>query len=97
MRPSERKDRVLADLLVIGISELATPEGTSAKTGSDTGRLRLVEDAAVASRDGTIVFVGTSDEARRVVELTEGQSKMAKMQSEGKLRTVNFTASVCGA
>ena len=45
-----------ADLAVVGISELATPEGTRARTGGDLGRLRLIRDAAVACKDGRFVF-----------------------------------------
>ena len=41
--------RVEGDLAVVGISELATPEGRSARLGSDLGRLRTIADAAVIS------------------------------------------------
>jgi imidazolonepropionase len=59
-----------ADLSVTGISELATPLGPNPRVGRDLGRLRVVEDAAVASRDGRIVFVGTEREYRESVLLT---------------------------
>ena len=35
-----------ADLAVTGISELATPLGTSARSGPSMGRLSIVRDAA---------------------------------------------------
>ncbi len=51
-----------ADLAVAGIGELATPEGRTPRLGQDLDRLRVVEDAAVACRDGRIVFVGSRQE-----------------------------------
>jgi imidazolonepropionase len=61
-----------ADLAVVGISELATPEGRSARLGSDLGRLRTIEGAAVACRDGRIVFVGNERDFRREVAVAAG-------------------------
>jgi imidazolonepropionase len=61
-----------ADLAVVGISELATSEGRSARTGSDLGRLRTIGEAAVACREGRFVFVGTEREFRQRVALTPG-------------------------
>ncbi len=60
---------IRADLLVVGIGELATPEGTAARTHADHGRLRVIEDAAVAIRDGVFVFVGSALECRARVRL----------------------------
>ncbi|HZN56186.1 MAG TPA: imidazolonepropionase [Candidatus Polarisedimenticolaceae bacterium] len=60
---------IQADLAVVGISELATPEGRSARTGADLGRLRTIRDAAIAVRSGRIVFVGTERELREAVAL----------------------------
>lgn len=59
-----------ADLAVVGISELATPEGRSARLGADLNRVRTIEDAAVGCRDGRIVFVGTERDLRQAVALT---------------------------
>jgi imidazolonepropionase len=61
-----------ADLAVVGISELATPEGSTARLGADLGRLRVVPDAAVACRDGRFVFVGTERDFRQAVSLKTG-------------------------
>jgi len=61
-----------ADLAVAGISELATPEGRTARLGADLGRLRTIRDAAVACRDGRVVFVGTEREFLQAVALTPG-------------------------
>jgi imidazolonepropionase len=58
-----------ADLCVTGISELATPSGGAPRVGSDLGRLRVVEDAALAARDGLIVFVGSRSEFQESVTL----------------------------
>jgi imidazolonepropionase len=59
-----------ADLAVVGISELATPEGSSARLGPDLGRLNVVRDAAVACRAGRFVFVGTERDFRQAVTMT---------------------------
>jgi len=61
-----------ADLAVVGISELATPEGRSARLGSDLGRLRTIGEAAVACRGGRVVFVGTERDFRREVAVARG-------------------------
>jgi imidazolonepropionase len=59
-----------ADLAVVGISELATPEGRSARLGPDLGKLKVVRDAAVACRAGQIVFVGSEREFRQSVTMS---------------------------
>ncbi len=59
-----------ADLVVSGISELATPVGNGPRLGRDLGRLRVIERAAIASRRGDVVFVGTEDDCREAVQLT---------------------------
>jgi imidazolonepropionase len=61
-----------ADLSVTGISELATPTGTGPCVGRDLGRVRVIEDAAIAARAGRIVFVGSERDFRRTVRLTDG-------------------------
>jgi imidazolonepropionase len=61
-----------ADLSVTRISELATPVGNGPRVGRDLGRVRVVEDAALAARDGRIVFVGTEREYRETVKLLPG-------------------------
>jgi len=58
---------IQADLAIVGISELATPEGTATRLGPDLGRVRTIRDAAVACRDGRIVFVGPEREYRQAV------------------------------
>ena len=62
---------IAADLAVLGISELATPVGTTALAGAEMGRLRVIRDAALASRDGKIVFVGSETEFHKAVKLAE--------------------------
>ena len=61
-----------ADLAVVGISQLATPEGRTARLGADLGRLRVIDGAAVACRDGRVVFVGTERELRQGVAVRQG-------------------------
>jgi imidazolonepropionase len=61
-----------ADLSVTGISELATSVGSAPRLGADLGRLRVIERAAVAARDGTLVFVGTERDHIEQVQLLPG-------------------------
>ena len=61
-----------ADLAVVGISQLATPEGRTPRLGADLGRLRVIDGAAVACRDGRVVFVGTERELRQAVAVRQG-------------------------
>ncbi len=61
-----------ADLAVVGISELATPEGQSARRGAELARLKLIADAAVACRGDRVVFVGTEREFRQSVTVRPG-------------------------
>jgi len=61
-----------ADLGVTGIAELATPVGRSAACGPDQGSLRVVRDAALACRDGRIVFAGEEREYRARVRVVPG-------------------------
>jgi len=61
---------IRADLALVGISELATPIGTSARVAAEMGRLSVTHDAAVACRGDEIVFVGTERDLRLAVELT---------------------------
>ncbi len=61
-----------ADLAVTGIAELATAQGNGPKVGRDLGRLLIVEEAAIAAREGRIVFVGTQREYHEAVALVPG-------------------------
>jgi imidazolonepropionase len=63
---------ILADLAVVGISELATAEGRTARTRADLGRIRTIRDAAVACRAGVIVFVGAERDFRQAVAIEPG-------------------------
>jgi imidazolonepropionase len=65
---------IRADLAVTGIAELATPVGSAPRTGTDLGRLRVIEGAALASWRGRIVFVGTDREYHEAVVLEPGGS-----------------------
>lgn len=63
---------IQADLVVAGIGELATPEGTGPRLGADLDRLRVVPDAAVACHAGRIVFVGPREECQARVRPLPG-------------------------
>lgn len=51
-----------ADLLVRGISQLATPQGPGPKRGADMRRVLVRENAAIAVAHGRIVWVGPQDD-----------------------------------
>jgi imidazolonepropionase len=63
---------IAADLVVAGIGELATPEGRTPRLGNDLDRLRVVQDAGVACREGRLVFVGPREELRARVRPLPG-------------------------
>jgi imidazolonepropionase len=47
-----------ADLLIRGISQLVTAEGPGPKHGAAMRQLKVIEQAALAIADGTILWVG---------------------------------------
>lgn len=49
-----------ADLLITGISQLATAEGTGPKRGAGMRELKIVERAAIAVSSGVIAWVGNA-------------------------------------
>lgn len=61
-----------ADLVVGGISELATPRGSTPRLGQELGRLHVIPAAAIACAGERIVFVGAQDELERRVQLRPG-------------------------
>ena len=63
-------DGMTLDLVLTNIKELATLEGASKKpkTGEDMKDLAIIEDGAVAIRDGIIAAVGTTREVLNEIE-----------------------------
>jgi imidazolonepropionase len=59
-----------ADLLVTNIRELLTCHGPAPLVGSRQREVTSVRDAALASKDGRLVFVGTAPEAEAIVSVT---------------------------
>jgi imidazolonepropionase len=59
-----------ADLIVRNIGCLATLAGGAPRTGSALGDIGFVEDAAVASQAGRIVFAGPARDLRGAIETT---------------------------
>jgi imidazolonepropionase len=53
------------DLLIENLAEVATPEGTTPRSGADQGRVRRIAAAEVLCRDGRVAFVGSGEERRR--------------------------------
>lgn len=63
---------IRADLVLTGISQLATPLGDRPRIGADLGRNMVVDDAAVAVRNGKFVFVGERQACAAQVTLDDG-------------------------
>jgi imidazolonepropionase len=61
-----------ADLVLTGISQLATPVGSAPRVAADLGRTSVVDDAAVAVHAGKIVFVGERQACAAQVTLADG-------------------------
>ena len=59
------------DILLTNIGQLATLAGNSErpKTGEDLGNLDIIENGAIAIKDGTIIAVGTTDDV--MAQVTE--------------------------
>ena len=55
----------MAELLIHGLGELATPLGSTPRRGAEQGRVLRLRDAEVLCRDGRIAFAGTAEERRR--------------------------------
>jgi imidazolonepropionase len=55
----------MAELLIHGLGELATPLGSSSRRGPEQRQVLRLRDAEVLCRDGRIAFAGTADERRR--------------------------------
>lgn len=49
-------------VLVINISQLATPKGTSSRKGAEMSQIEIVKDAAVYIEDGIIKAVGKQED-----------------------------------
>ncbi|MCP4657162.1 MAG: imidazolonepropionase [bacterium] len=54
----------MSELLITGLSELATPLGSGPLTGADQGKVERRRDVEVYCRDGRIAFVGSAAERR---------------------------------
>lgn len=59
--------------ILINISQLVTPEGTSKKRGREMGAVKKINDAAVVIENGKIVFVGTRKEVMSAYNLSEAE------------------------
>lgn len=72
---------IRADRAIVGLDELATPRGASAQLGAATGRLHLIQDAAIAFDGETIAFVGERERFEAEVALDgeriDGRGKTA--------------------
>jgi imidazolonepropionase len=65
-------ERPVADFALTGASELVTCAGPSPAAGPQQRRVSVLEDGAVAARDGRIVWVGPERRINRDVDLLPG-------------------------
>jgi imidazolonepropionase len=63
---------IAADLVVTHLDALVSPVGPAPLAGAHQGRVDALRDAAFASRDGRLVFVGTAAACRSQVTLLPG-------------------------
>lgn len=68
--------RPTADLVVVGASELVTCAGAAPAAGSDQGRVSIVEEGAVASLHGRIVWAGPEWRLEKSVEIQPGAMRL---------------------
>ena len=66
-----------ADLLVTDIKELLTCRGTAPLVGARQREVTSIRDAALAAKDGRIVFVGSTREAKAIVAVGSSGSTYA--------------------
>jgi imidazolonepropionase len=66
----------VSDLLVTGLSELATPTGNEPRRHTDQARILKISDPEVLCRNGRIEFVGTQDERRARYGSLEGVERL---------------------
>ncbi|NOJ69516.1 imidazolonepropionase [Paenibacillus alvei] len=74
------------DLLLTGIGCLYTPEGRVPKCGEEMGRVRQIQDAAVAIDQGRIVMVGQKDEVMAALT-AEGATIKETLDVGGRIMT----------
>jgi len=64
------------ELLITGLSEVATPRGSTPLAGSGQGAVERLAGAEVYCRDGRIAFVGTAEERRRQLGELAGAERL---------------------
>jgi imidazolonepropionase len=67
----ESRKMIVADKIITGAAELATPLGKTSLAGPDQNKLHVIKNGAIALRGDKIVFVGTEQELQQQVEATE--------------------------
>ena len=68
-------------LIIVNLSQIATPLGASAAKGAEMNRLKVLGGGAIYAEDGVIRLVGTTDEVMRAAgqdaEILDGAGKCA--------------------
>ncbi len=65
-----------ADLVVVGASELVTCAGSAPACGPDQARVGVIEEGAVAAKDGRIVWVGPEWRLEKSVEIQPSATRL---------------------
>lgn len=70
------KGRLTADLVVVGASELVTCAGRAPAAGSDQSRVAVIENGAVAARNGEVIWTGPQSLLKERVELSSDAQRI---------------------
>ncbi len=79
--------RPIADFVLVGASELVTCRGSFPASGADQKRVAVIEEGALAARDGEIVWVGPEHRLRLEVDVMAGA---AEIDVQGRVAMPGF-------
>ena len=68
--------RPAADVLIEHATAIATCAGPAPRRGSGQGDIGILENAAIAGRDGQIVYVGSAAELHTAIDLQQGATRI---------------------
>ena len=68
--------RPTADVLIEHATAIATCAGPAPRRGSGQGDIGILENAAIAGRDGQIVYVGSAAELDTAIDLQQGATRI---------------------
>ena len=86
---SKSNKKLEADLIIVNANELVTMDTKfgAPRIGKQMEELAIINDGAIAIKDGRIIFVGSS---KKILEKIEINSKTKKIDAKNKLVTPGF-------